>query len=236
MVKIKCPETGDIVEADQCEPFLKKYPPIVRKVLIKEKRPRKPREGKPQFGVGRLVNECMRRAYYDMTEETFFTPAKLWIFERGHAIHEHLQKPLEKHEKEVFKKVKFPLFNLIGFIDAIHEGVLYEFKTTSDLPVQPQAHHQLQVQGYFSMLSPEEQEKIDKILIVYVSLKDIKTFEIPKRNVLAFLESKGAVLARALETKTPPMLTKSWLCRYCDFKDKCDKLGEKPVGQRTLEF
>jgi len=32
------------------------------------------------------------------------------------------------------------------------------------------------------------------------------------------------------------MLTKSWLCRFCDFKDKCDTLGDVAVGQRTLEF
>ena len=235
-MKIKCPETGEVMEADECEPFKKRYPPIVRRILIKEKRARKPREGKPQFGVGRLVSECLRQAYYGMTEEQFFTPKKLWIFERGHAIHEHLQKPLEDHEKEVFKKVEFPLFNAIGFIDAIYENVLYEFKTTADIPVQPQSHHILQAQGYYSMLSPEEQAKIEKILIVYVSLKDIKTFEIPKRNVLTYLESRGAVLANALSTKTPPSPTDSWLCRFCEFKDKCEKAGKVASGQKKLEF
>jgi len=235
-MKIKCPETGEIVEAEECEHFLKKYPPIVRKVLIKEKKARKPREGKPQFGVGRLVNDCLRRAYYDMTEETFFTPEKLWIFERGHAIHEHLQKPLERHEKEIFKKVEFPLFNVIGFIDAIHDGILYEFKTTADIPVQPQSHHVLQAQGYYSMLAPEEQERIKKILIVYISLKAIKTYEVPKRDVLAYLESRGAILAQALKTNTPPFHTEGWLCSFCDFKDKCENVGKPNREQKKLEF
>jgi len=84
------------------------------------------------------------------------------------------------------------------------------------------------------MLAPEEQAKIEKILIVYVSLKDIKTFEVPKRDVLHFLESRGAILASALSTKTPPHLTRSWLCRFCEFKSKCDNFG-KASEQTELE-
>jgi CRISPR/Cas system-associated exonuclease Cas4 (RecB family) len=232
-MKIRCPESDEIVDSEECEHFKKEYPAVIRNILIKAKRKRKPREGPPQFGVGRLVKNCMRQAYYELTEEQVFSPEKLWIFERGHAIHNHIQAPLEDGEKEIFKKVKFPLFNVIGFIDAVHDGVLYEFKTTSNIPVQPQSHHILQAQGYFSMLDPEEQEKISKILIVYASLKAIKTFEIPKRNVLAYLESRGAILANALSTHKAPPETAGWLCKFCDFKDKCN--GAAGV-QKKLDF
>lgn len=236
MVKIKCPETGEIVEAEQCEPFLKKYPPVIRKVLIKDKKARRPREGKPNFGVGRLVKECMRQSYYDMVEEVVHSPEKLWIFERGHAIHNHIQKQMAKDEQEIFVKAEFPLFNVIGFIDGLQDGVLYEFKTTADIPVEPQTHHVLQAQGYYSMLSPEQQAKIDKILIVYISLKEIKTFEVPKRNILSYLESKGVILAKALETGISPNPTESWLCKYCDFKDKCEKASKPEKPKSIFDF
>ena len=235
-MKIKCPKTGDVVEADECEHFKTKYPPLIRKVLIKEKSKRKRREGPPQFGVGSLVNSCIRQSYYRMTEEVVHSPEKLWIFNRGHAIHEFMQKPLGSHEKEIFKRTEFPSFNIIGFIDAIHGGILYEFKTTKELPVQPQTHHILQAQGYYSMLSPEEQAGVEKILIVYVSMTDIKTFEVPKRNVIPYLESRAAVLANALATKLPPPAERGWLCSFCDFKDLCGKVGERVPAQKKLLF
>jgi CRISPR/Cas system-associated exonuclease Cas4 (RecB family) len=163
-------------------------------------------------------------------------PEKLWIFNRGHALHEFIQKPLGKSEQEIFIRTEFNGFNVIGFIDAIHENILYELKTTANIPVEPQTHHTLQVQGYYSMLSPEKQASISKILIVYISLKDIKTFEVPKRNVLPFLEAKAAVLAHALSKKLPPARQLGWWCDFCDHKDLCFATGTQPTKQQTLKL
>lgn len=235
-MKIRCPESGEVVESSECEHFIKKYPAVVRKVLIDNKPRRKKKQGKPQYGVGRLVNKCIRSSYYGLVEDVVHSPEKLWIFKRGHAIHEFLQAPLQNDEKEIFVKIEFPKFNIIGFIDAISERILYEFKTTANIPVEPQNHHILQAQGYYSMLSPDEQAKIDKILIIYVSLKDIKTFEIPKRNILSFLESRAAILTNSLDTKIPPAAEKGWLCRFCDFKDLCETQSKSDGSQRQLMF
>ena len=48
-MKIRCPESDEVVEADECEHFKKEYPKVIRNILIKEKRKRTPREGPPQF-------------------------------------------------------------------------------------------------------------------------------------------------------------------------------------------
>lgn len=234
-MKIKCPETGAIVEAEACEPYKKRYPPIVRNILTGKEIKKKNTSEKPNFGVSRLVKDCMRQAYYELVEEVVYTPEKLWILERGHAIHEYLQKGLATDEKEVFKKLSFPLFNVIGFIDAIHDGILYEFKTTADIPLEPQTHHILQVQGYYSMLSPEEQKKVNKILIVYVSLKDIKTFEVPRRDITPYLESQGVRLVSALSKNIPPIPSRGWMCQICEFRELCDR-STFGSAQKTLTF
>ncbi len=221
--KIRCPN-GDIKTAEECLECGKCYPPpVMRKLLAGPlKRRSKKKRDKPRFGVTRVTAECLRKSYFDMVEEVIHSLDKFWIFSRGHAIHDFIQADMPKEDVEVFKQVNFALFDLIGFIDAVHEGVLYEFKTTANLPEMPQEHHILQSQAYFSMLSPEEQAKIDKISIIYFSLSNIKHFEIPKRIITPFLEANGTILAQALKTGEPPMKTKSWLCKFCEFKEQCE--------------
>lgn len=230
-MKVKCP-SGEEKEAEFCLECKECYPlPIKKSLLAGRDRERKDRD-KPRFGVTRITGNCLRKSYFDLTEEVVHSLDKLWIFSRGHAIHNFFQKDMPEEDCEIFKEKVFGIFDLIGFIDAIHGGTLYEFKTTANLPESPQEHHVLQAQAYFSMLSPEEQEKLEKITIIYFSLSGIKCFEIPKRNVTHFLEANGTILAQALKTKTPPKKDEGWLCKHCEFRDLCDNSEKK--DQTTL--
>jgi CRISPR/Cas system-associated exonuclease Cas4 (RecB family) len=232
-MKIKCP-SGEEKEIEYCLECIKCYPsPIKKSLLDGRNRERKDRD-KPRFGVTRLTSKCLRKSYFDLTEPPVHSLEKLWIFSRGHAIHNFFQKDMPKEDVEVFKEKNFAFFDLIGFVDAVHDGVLYEFKTTANLPETPQEHHILQAQAYFSMFSPGEQEKINKIIIVYFSLSAIKHFEIPKRNVASFLEGHGTILAQALKSMSPPKKEESWLCNHCEFKELCEKAekGEYKSSER----
>ena len=223
-MKIRCKtgELHDVAQARECPACLADVPkPILHSLLVGKDRVRTPKE-KPAFGVGTLVVDCIRQSYYKLTEEEILDLEKLWIFSRGHAIHEFITQTLEdKKEKEIFVKTEFPQFDVIGFVDAIHHDTVYEFKTTNTIPESPQTHHTLQVQGYYSMLTPEQQAKIEKIKIIYLSLQKIKVFEVPKRNILPYLEARAAILTNALRKKMPPQREVGWQCKYCDFYSIC---------------
>ena len=225
-MKIKCP-SGDVKEIKECLSCSNCYPIPVKKALLEGRDKKRKHNEKPRFGVTRLVSECLRRSYFDLTEEVPIALEKLWIFSRGHAIHNFFQKSMKPENIEIFKKKEFSLFEVIGYVDAIEDGVLYEFKTTANIPQMPQEHHVLQAQAYFSLLSPEEQEKITKLQIIYFSLNSIATFNIPKRNLLPLLEAKGTLLAQALKTGKAPKKQDTWLCDLCEYKEFC--IGEKPT-------
>lgn len=223
-MKIQCP-SGDAKELSECLACSKCYPLPVKKALLEGRNKKRKHSIKPRFGVTRLVSECLRRSYFDLTEEVPIALEKLWIFSRGHAIHNFFQKNMKPTEIEIFKRKEFSLFEVIGYIDAIEDNILYEFKTTANIPQQPQEHHMLQAQAYFSLLSPEEQEKLQKIKIIYFSLNKIASFDIPPRNLLPLLEAKGTILAQALKKGTAPQKQDTWLCDLCEYKKFCT--GEK---------
>lgn len=222
-MKIKCIDGLD-KEVEECLACGKCYPAPIMKTLLGGRNQKRTEREKPRFGVTRVIANCLRKSWFDLVEEVAHPLEKMWVFNRGHAIHDFFQKDMPKKDVEIFKEAKFALFDLIGFIDAVHDGVLYEFKTTATLPEIPQEHHVLQAQAYFSMLSPEEQDRVEKIIIIYFSLNGIKHFEVPKRIITHFLEANGTILAQALKANIPPQKEKSWLCNYCEFKEHCEKV------------
>ena len=222
-MKIKCPNGHEhtIENAKICPFCLGQIPkPVLHALLAGRDRERSKKE-KPAYGIGTLVSECLRQSYYKLTEEQVMELDKLWTFSRGTAMHNFVTQTLDEKEKEIFVKREFPAFDVIGFVDAMHDKTIYEFKTTVNIPEEPQTHHVLQAQGYFSMLSEEKQKEIAKIIVVYLSMQKIKPFEIPKRNIIAYLESRAAQLTSALNKKIPPPKEVGWLCRYCEFEDIC---------------
>lgn len=222
-MKIKCPNGHEhtVENARFCPFCLEHIPkPVLHALLVNRDREHVKKD-KPAYGIGSLVAECLRQSYYKITEEQVFELEKLWTFSRGSAMHNFVTQTLSKPEKEIFVKKVFPQFDVIGFVDALHDNVIYEFKTTTNIPDEPQTHHVLQAQGYFSMLPEERQKEIAKIIVVYLSMQKIKHFEVPKRNITSFLESRAAQLTQAVKTKIPPHREIGWLCRYCEFESIC---------------
>jgi CRISPR/Cas system-associated exonuclease Cas4 (RecB family) len=224
-IKIKCPHGEMHLSLDECKacPHCHEmFPgPVLHSLLNGRDREKKDKD-KPAFGVGLLVSNCLRQSFYKLTEEEIIELEKLWVFSRGHAIHQFITSTLiDKEEKEIFVKKEFPKFDVIGFVDAIHDDIVYEFKTTTSIPDAPQTAHTLQAQAYFSMLPEEKQKKIKTIKIVYLSMQAVRTFEVPKRDISPFLEARATQLMLALQNKIAPDKEVSWLCKYCDFYEKC---------------
>jgi CRISPR/Cas system-associated exonuclease Cas4 (RecB family) len=225
-MRVKCPD-GSEVSADECIECSKCYPRSIIKMLLAGRNRKRKKRAKPRYGVTRLVGGCLRKTYYDLTEEVVFPLEKMWIFNRGTAIHEFVQKDMPKEDIEIFMEKSFSTFGVIGFVDAIHEGAMYEFKTTANIPDTPQEAHTLQAQAYYSMLPADKQELVKKILIIYFSMSKIKVYEVVPRNVLPLLEAKGTILTNAIKTGVAPRMEESYICRYCDHREICH--GHKPA-------
>ncbi len=223
LIKIKCPSGAEhtVEEAKSCKDCQKLYPkPVLHALLHDRDRAHKERE-KPAFGIGMLVSNCLRQSYYKLTEDQVMELEKLWIFSRGHAIHTFVTHTLDETEKEIFVKKEFPNFDILGFVDALHDGVIYEFKTTATLPDAPQTSHVLQAQAYFSLLPEPQKSAVKAIQIIYLSMHSIKVFEIPIRDITSFLEARAVQLTLALKNKLPVEKEVSWLCKYCEFYNLC---------------
>lgn len=228
-MRVRCPN-GDLKTVEECRNCKTPCHPLpVRHALLHGRDRERTKKEKPAFGVTTLTANCLRQSYYKLTEEEILDLDKLWIFSRGHAIHAYVTKTLKNEEKEVFVKKEFPHYDIIGFIDALHDDVLYEFKTTANIPEEPQKHHILQGQAYYSLLDPLKQSTIKKIKIVYLSMQKIKTFEAVPRDILPWLQSRAEILTQALQTKTPPPAEMTWLCNYCDWKDKCEQQNSQEI-------
>ncbi|MEM2874324.1 MAG: Dna2/Cas4 domain-containing protein [Candidatus Nanoarchaeia archaeon] len=222
-IKIKCPSgtTHTLEEAKICQHCHELFPGPVLDALLGNREHQKKEREKPTFGIATLVSNCLRQGYYKLTEEQILELEKLWVFSRGHAIHHFVTRTLKDEEKELFVKKEFPQFDVIGFVDAVHDGVVYEFKTTASIPDVPQTAHVLQAQAYFSMLPEPIKSTIKAIKIVYLSMHKIKAFDVPLRDITPFLEARGTQLMLALKKKLPPEKEVSWLCKYCDFYETC---------------
>ena len=222
-IKIRCPSGIDhtVEEAKSCKHCQVLYPkPVLHALLHDRDRPHKERE-KPAFGIGNLVSNCLRQSYYKLTEDQVMELEKLWIFSRGHAIHQFVTSTLSEDEKEIFVRKEFPNFEVNGFVDAVHDGIIYEFKTTASIPEAPQTSHVLQAQAYFSLLPEPLKSSIRGINIIYLSMHTIKVYEVPVRDITSFLEARATQLMLALKNKLPTEKEVSWLCKYCDFYEKC---------------
>jgi len=236
-MKILCPDKSEKT-IEECSECAKCFPkPIMNMLLKGRNRKRKP-NSKPRYGVTRLVGNCLRKTYYDLTEEVAMPLDKLWIFTRGTAIHEFVQKEIPEADNEIFKELIFPNFNVLGFIDAVHDGALYEFKTTANIPQKPQDAHILQAQAYYSMLDEAQRAKVEKILVIYFSMHKIKVFEVPARNIIPYLEARGAILTNSIEMKTPPKREEGYICSYCEHKDICfgHKLSTHNLSRKSEDL
>jgi CRISPR/Cas system-associated exonuclease Cas4 (RecB family) len=232
-VKILCPDKSE-KEIEDCIACSKCYPRPIIEMLLKGRNKKKKKKDHPRYGVTRLVGNCLRKTYYDLTEEVARPLDKMWIFTRGTAIHEFVQKDIPEEDVEIFREAKFSTFSVLGFIDAVHDGALYEFKTTANIPSTPQESHVLQSQAYYSMLDEEMRSKVEKILVIYFSMHKIRVFEVKPRDVMPYLEARGTILTNALKNSTPPKREESYLCDYCDFKDIC--FGHKSATHKPKQL
>ncbi len=191
------------------------------------------------------IGSCLRKVWFSYKYPKQPDSNLLRIFEMGNIVHDFVVDVLKSEKNPHIKlksaekpfKMKINGFLISGRIDNeivlkdSDEIALVEVKSCSNIKNLDKAkkEHKMQLQLYMFATN------IRKGLLLYVDKKNLqsKVFTIPynEMDALHAIE-RFSVLDKHLkedkipiaEAKKDPM--KSWLCTYCEYKDKCGEFNE----------
>jgi len=193
-------------------------------------------EDRPRIGWYRpsLLSSCLRRQFLIYKRGILISEEKAGLFEIGRMFHEFLDRTLRAGGL-VVKAVEAPFIivhfcgdepirvngraDLILSVDG--EEYVVEVKSVRKLPSAPFKHHVQQLNLYLgaygikrgSLIYLEKQVLAHKIFPVEFSLEAFK-----------LLLNRAARLHQALISNSPPKPdNEEWECRYCEFKNECEK-------------
>jgi hypothetical protein len=203
-----------------------------------------PREG---ISVTSLLG-CHRKTYLERRYEYFEPLEWLWYRFRGHLLHAIAERSTKDNsdyisEKRYFKEIHGVLVSGKPDIIILLYKLLQDLKTCASIPKyqHPYSNHGLQVNTYRYLIHPDtgvpldedgkplEAIPIERLEIVYMSMKDVK--KLPAK-VMTFkavekaLKSPIEALNHAFTTNTLPGMCDSkgqWQCDFCGAKDLCKK-------------
>lgn len=204
------------------------------------------RESGYRKSVGRYypseIGGCMRKIWYSYFYPKEIQPELLKIFEMGNMLHDFVVKVLQSEknkdvellQSEFPLKIETPDFTISGRVDdlvlvkASGKTIVVEVKSTKGLDYVKEASegHVMQLQLYMHATG------IHNGIVLYVDKGNLQSkqfsVEYDEGKVGQIMERFGQ-LHRLLSSKLLPMdeakkdSKKLWLCRYCEYADKCEK-------------
>ncbi len=203
------------------------------------------RESRPKT-IGRYypseIGSCLRKVWYSYKHPKEADIELIKIFELGNMIHDFVSKVIESDknphvellEKELPLQKDMKDFVISGRLDDLlllkEDGkkVLVEVKSTKSIEFTTEASrsHAMQLQLYMHITG------VHNGIVLYVDKNNLKSkaFEInydpeqAEEIFKRFIELNLCLISEQLpldEAKREPALM--WMCRYCDYNDKCDK-------------
>ena len=178
-----------------------------------------------RYGVTSLIY-CLRKAYYRYTLGDRKTLKQLFILSRGKHFHRLFQTKIKDVLHELYLEVKIGNgIRICGFVDTYTHGNLYEYKSVARIPKQPYDSHLAQIYAY-AWLAMENGYRVDKLHLMYVSMRDYKIFELDMDKdyvdeLSSFLKSRARSLHSSLYYNKLPRAEEGIECDYCSFHDLC---------------
>lgn len=203
------------------------------------------REHKPKQ-IGRYypseVGNCLRKVWYSYKYPQEVEPDLLKIFEAGNIIHGFVVEVLksEKNKDVELLKSEMPFqldmkdYIISGRVDdlvlvkASGKNLLVEVKSTKDVSFvnKPQTNHVMQLMFYM------EATDVHNGVVLYIDKNNLKS----KVFDVEFDSQKGAEIIDRFsfldshlkknelpEPEAKKVLDMNWMCRFCEYKNKCDK-------------
>lgn len=203
------------------------------------------REHKPKE-IGRYypseVGSCLRKVWYSYKYPQKVDPDLLKIFEAGDIIHGFVVEVLKSEKNHDVKlldaeipfSIKVGDFVISGRVDDLvlvkssGENVLIEVKSTKDVSIvkKPQSNHVMQLMFYMKATG------VHKGVVLYIDKNNLKSkvFEVefdPENCAKIF--DRFAFLHDYLkrnglpESEAKQVADMNWMCKYCEYRNKCDK-------------
>jgi len=212
------------------------------------------RENKPK-DIGRYypseIGTCLRKIWYSYKFPMEIKPDLIRIFELGNIMHDfvvHVLKSDKNPHVELLKS-EFPFkhnvddFTISGRIDnlllikASGKEILVEVKSSADIAFIREAapHNVVQLQLYMHLLG------VHNGILLYIDKKNLqsKVFEVQyKKDDAEEIIERFKTLHSALTKDTLPepeargSQKTMWLCRFCEYKDKC--YAETPKSAKWM--
>lgn len=210
---------------------------MVDRYLFREQTPKKEGRYYPSE-----IGSCMRKVWYSYRFPQQVQPQLLRIFELGNILHDFVVKVMQSDKNpdvellqyEIPIKLEVEGFTISGRVDdlllmkADGKHILVEVKSCKSIAFtrEPQPQHAMQLQFYMHATGVHN----GVLLYVDKSTLDSKVFTLaynPAEAANIILRFK--TLHTTLTENVLPMpeakqnMQMSWLCRFCEHKDKCDK-------------
>jgi len=191
------------------------------------------------------IGYCLRKNYFQVLNPKPYPKELLGIFELGNVLHEKMTEILESiiadKKSEILRidseqRIIFYFpdedFRISGqYDDLIYlkngKTILIEKKSIKNFtPFKyknaAKDEHIMQANLYAKALMPDETQ------IVYISKENlaVKSFVIvPDMEIVNKAITRAKTLHNAIIKKIPPPKEKSWICKYCDYLEECEKVG-----------
>ena len=176
------------------------------------------------FHVTSLVYSCVRRCYFNVTEEPHFDQVTRMKLNIGQVVHKAFRLEDATHE------LKLTWDGIVGSLDVYspETGELLDLKTiytpSQYIKELPYPHHRTQVE-YYCLLLAKNNLRVGPATVLYVPINVAKTIEVrPISEIEAEVAAKVKAVKQGQETKIPPPgLLKSRECRFCPHLGVCDE-------------
>jgi len=210
---------------------------LVDQYLLQEYKPKQ---------IGRYypseIGGCIRKTWFSYKRPKQVKAELMRIFEAGNMLHEFISEVIRSEKnpevellsEEMPIKIEEKEFMISGRVDNLilvkisDEKILVEVKSTKMLPEYYNKQHEMQLQLYMHAT------EVHNGMILYIQKDNLKTkwFDIKyNEKIINKIIEKFNTLDKSLkQDKMPEAEAKlnadiKWMCRYCDYKEDCDKAG-----------
>jgi len=162
--------------------------------------------------------QCLLKSWLERVHGYLPSDKKLVVLVLGDDVHYLMNARFPLGEGEVRVEKEYKGVRIRGRVDRILGDAVLEFKTASRVPLSPLDHHVDQLQLYLWLTGKE------RGFVVYVSKVngDVKAFEVVRdEERVSELLDRALILSKCLKEGVRPKPEPGWLCKFCEFRNKC---------------
>lgn len=183
------------------------------------------------------ICRCLRQSFYRLSGTPVDTDDEqkvedLWSIQSGKFLH-NLTYSYRWRELDV--EVDFPCSDIAETLQIHGRLDMYDYKTQTIIDLKttsfadwqyrkgliPRAMDVSQIQCYGSLFG--QVVKVSNLVLLYADLKNMFAFRVPVVDMTEWMRTRvGQLYVSTLVTRSPPPAEVSYLCNFCQYKNRCE--------------